>query len=385
MSNNKRCFFFQCRCPTATQFSVDRGISPAIHKVVHREITSTRMLRYYYKLLAIVIFLGCIYFAPMLYRYTKDEMFSKIELASCKVNESEEYGMIGNETVFKLPFIYLTQTEKCLPFSLLGLIGDMEICNCDVIALSYKAACAEVAPSHVTYLFDAQSTWSTGRNALYVTAMKRKPGYHYYILLDDDVVFKYNSFTPREMMYALPLKSIQRWLLEYEPALGVLDYAGHHNARFTFERRKHVCGFTNDTSLVLPVVWFDAIFNAFHYNAVAHILPYDTQFENVSWYMSTFHSFLAVELKFRGQALLFAPVTVKNPAHREYPRYWPKDMNEIWRTFLEKIQRGAPKAYQNHSIFEDFKKNLHTHDFNSSTYCMQVTRHLRIVPYAHLN
>ena len=123
----------------------------------------------------------------MLFRYKKDKLFPKTELAFYKVNASAEYAMIGDETVFKLPFIYLTQTEKCLPLNLSVLIGDMEICNCDVIALSYKAACTEVAPSHVTYLFDAQSTWSTGRNALYVAAEKRKPGYHYYIFLDDDV------------------------------------------------------------------------------------------------------------------------------------------------------------------------------------------------------
>ena len=342
------------------------------------------MKYYYYKISAIVVFLGCLYIAPMLYRIKKDKMFSKIELASHKVNASAHYAIIGNETVFKLPFIYLTQTEKCLPLSLSVLIGDMEICNCDVITLSYKAKCGEEAPSHVTYLFDAQSTWSTGRNALYVTATKRKPGYHYYIFLDDDVIFTYNSYTPREMMYTLPLKSIQRWLLEYEPALGVIDYVIHHGARFTFERRKHVCGFTNDTSLVLPVVWFDASFNAFHYKAVTHILPYDTQFDSVNWWMSAFHSFLAVELKFRGQALLFAPVTASNPRHRPYPRT-NVNQQEVWLTFLEKIQRGAPKAYQNHSIFGDFKKGFEGHDLTSSTYCMQVTPHLPIVPYAHLN
>ena len=337
------------------------------------------MLRYHYRLFAIVVFLGCLYVAHMLYRFTKDKIFSY------EVNESEEYGMIGNETVFKPPFIYLTQTEKCLPFSLLGLIGDMEICNCDVITLSYKAKCTEVAPSHVTYLFDAQSTWSTGRNGLYVTAMKRKPGYHYYIFLDDDVFLSYNMFTPRKMMNTLPLKSVQRWLLEYEPAVGVLDYVRHHGARYTFRNRKRLCGVRNDKSLVLPVVWFDAIFNAFHYKAVAHILPYDTQFESVGWWLSAFHAFSAVELKFRGQALMFVPVTASNPEHREYPRNIPEDLNEVWRTYLEKIQRGAPKAYQSHSMFEDFKKKLNNHVLTSSTYCMQVTRHLPIVPYAHLN
>ena len=338
----------------------------------------------HYRLFALVVFLGCICIATMIYGYKKDKMFPKMEPTPYKETVAMEYDIIANETVTSPPFIYLTQTEKCLPFSLLGLIGDMEICNCDVITLSYKAKCAEVAPSHVTYLFDAQSTWSTGRNALYVAAMKRKPGYHYYIFLDDDVFLSYNMFTPRKMMNTLPLKSVQRWLLEYEPAVGVLDYVRHHGARYTFRKRKRLCGVRNDKSLVLPVVWFDAIFNAFHYKAIAHILPYDTQFESVGWWLSALRVFSAVELKFRGQALIFAPVTASNPTHHEYPRSM-KNWKEIWRTYLEKIQRNTPKAYQNHYIFEEFKGQLHNYVSNSSTYCMQVTRHLPIVPYAHLN
>ena len=89
------------------------------------------------------------------------------------------------------------------------------------------------------------------------------------------------------MMNTLPLKSVQSWLLEYEPAVCLLEYVEHHGAGDTFIKRKRLCGFTNDTSLVLPVVWFNAIFNAFHYKAIAHILPYNTQFERISWWLSS--------------------------------------------------------------------------------------------------
>ena len=186
------------------------------------------------------------------------------------------------------------------------------------------------------------------------------------------------------MMNTLPLKSVQRWLLEYEPAVGVLDYVEHHGARYTFRKRQRLCGIRNDKSLVLPVVWFDAISNAFHNKAIAHILPYDTQFENRCWWLSALRVFSTVELKFRGQALMFAPVTASNPTHRKYPRS-KKNWKEIWRIYLEKLQHDAPKAYQNHSIFEQFKEKLDNYVSASSTYCMQVTRHLLIVPYAHLN
>ena len=41
------------------------------------------------------------------------------------------------------PFIYLTETEQCLPRNLASSseIGDPETCNCDVIVLSFRAKC----------------------------------------------------------------------------------------------------------------------------------------------------------------------------------------------------------------------------------------------------
>ena len=289
---------------------------------------------------------------------------------------------------FTKPFVYLTQTEKCIPSGMRESIGINDTCNCDVIALSYQAECTELSSVNVAYLFDRNSTWSSGRNALYFAAVNRTPGYHYYIFLDDDVKFMFNKFTPPDLKEKLPLQSFQQWLLHYEPAVGVADYFERHGAVWTFERRKVLCGIRNDTSLSLPVMWYDAAFNAFHYKAVADILPYDTKYDDTNWWFSQVVVFTLVELKFRGQALLYVPVSVSNPKHRPYPRQMRKksfSFNEVIRTCIEQAERDAPSVYQNRSLFKEFNANLQEHVLKTSTYCMKVTPHLPIMPYAHFN
>ncbi|KAJ7381414.1 hypothetical protein OS493_001549 [Desmophyllum pertusum] len=280
------------------------------------------------------------------------------------------------------PFLYLTQTEECLPSNLASSIGYNETCNCDVIVLSYQTECTERRPSHVTYMFDPRSTWGSGRNMLYFTALGRSPGYHYYIFIDDDATLTFNDFTPPEMKKVQqPFRAVEEWLLDYEPAVGVLDYTVHHGARWTFERKQLLCD-NKEFSLVLPTVCFDAIFHAFHYKAIGHILPYETSYDEQSWWASELHIMSVLELKFRGQALLFVPVTVENPKHRDYPRSI-EHFDAKWRTFIEQIQQEAPTVYKNQAIFKQFKEGLMLYTLNSSTYCMKVTRHLPIMPYAH--
>ena len=286
---------------------------------------------------------------------------------------------------FTTPFIYLTQTEKCIPLRILESIGISDTCNCDVIALSYQAECTELSSVNVAYLFERGSTWNSGRNALYLAAVNRTPGYHYYIFMDDDVKFTFNEFTPPDLKKKLPLQSFQQWLLHYEPVVGVLDYLHHHGAVWTFERRKVLCGIRNDTSLSLPVVWYDAAFNTFHYKAVADILPYDTEYDDTNWTLSQGVVIALTELKFRGQALLYVPASVKNTKHRPYPRHKRISFDEAFRTCIEQAERDAPTVYQNRSLFKEFKAKLTKHALHSSTYCMKVTPHLPIMPYAHFN
>ena len=123
------------------------------------------------------------------------------------------------------PFIYLTETEQCLPRNLASSsqISDPETCNCDVIVLSFRAKCQDHNQSHMTYLFDPNTFFASGRNVLFFAAMNRRPGYHYYIFINDDTILKYSEFTPTNMTKMSPFRVVENWLLDYEPAVGVLD------------------------------------------------------------------------------------------------------------------------------------------------------------------
>ena len=284
------------------------------------------------------------------------------------------------------PFIYLTETEQCLPrnLALSSKIGDPEICNCDVIVLSFREECRDNNQArHITYLFDPNTLFASGRNVLFFAALNRRPGYHYYIFINDDTVLKYNEFTPANMTNMSPFRAVENWLLDYEPAVGVLDYKQHHGASTVIEKRRDRCGI-NEPSLVPPTVFFDAIFNAFHHRAVQHVLPYQTEYERGCMYCCNRNTMIAVEAKFGGQALLFAPVTAANPKHRKYDRS-AKNLTAISREFIARIKQEAPPILRNHLIFDRLHANPKRYlDKGSPSFCVNVARHQPIVPFRHL-
>ena len=138
----------------------------------------------------------------------------------------DDYTGEKSRTLTQKPFIYLTETEQCLPRNLASSsqIGDPETCNCDVIVLSFREKCQENNQSHITYLFDPNTLFASGRNVLFFVAMDRRPGYHYYIFINDDTILRYSEFIPANMTKMSPFRAVENWLLDYEPAVGVLDY-----------------------------------------------------------------------------------------------------------------------------------------------------------------
>ena len=282
-------------------------------------------------------------------------------------------------------FVYLTETEQCLPQNLASSseIGDPETCNCDVIVLSFRDKCQENNQSHITYLFDPNTLFASGRNVLFFAAMDRRPGYRYYIFINDDTILKYNEFTPANMTEMSPFRAVENWLLDYEPAVGVLDYKAYFGARSLMNRRRVLCGITK-SSLVLPTVMFDAIFNAFHHEAVEHVLPYPTQYERGCMFCCNRNTMIAVEVKFGGQALLFSPVTASNPKHREYDRS-TINFKATLREFAARIKQEAPLTLRNHAIFNMLHANPDHYLWRKSpSFCVNVTRHQPIIPYRHL-
>lgn len=286
------------------------------------------------------------------------------------------------------PFIYLTGTEQCLPANLAtsSEIGDPKTCDCDVIVLSFRTRCRtpQRNQSHVSYLFDPKTGWASGRNVLFFAAMNRRPGYFYYIFLNDDTVLKYNTLTPISMRNISPFRAVEKWLLDYEPAVGVLDYTFHNGASVILKTRQTRCGI-NETSLVLPTVFFDAIFNAFHHKAIEHLLPYPTQYEHHNWHCINIQTVTQVEVKFPGQALLFAPVTAGNPIHRPYNMNGT-NISKIWREYVEDIIQAAPQKLRSHVVFEELRKHPLKRYLTqlSHTFCLNVSRHQPIIPYGHM-
>ena len=252
-----------------------------------------------------------------------------------------------------------------------------------MIILSYKEECQDEKPSHISYVFAKESTWTTGRNLLYFAAIERIRHYHYYILLDDDVDLAYNSFSPQEIKRLTPFRAFEQWLLDDEPAVGVVDYKD--NGRKLLERRRMMCG-TNDSSVVVPVMWFDALFNAFHHKAIKHILPYPAQYDKDSWWVSPLHVICSVELIFRGQALEYVAITASNPQHRAYPR-GKKMFSTRVPAIIKDIQNRAPAAYQNHILFKKLltTSQLKSYSVTTNIYCMNTTHRHPIVPYSHLD
>jgi len=297
---------------------------------------------------------------------------------------SELHDYTAQRSTTQKPFIYLTETEQCLPRNLSSSsqIGDPETCNCDVIVLSFLAKCQDNNKSHISYLFDSSTLFASGRNVLFFAAMDRRPGYHYYIFLNDDTFLEYNEFTPANMTKMSPFRAVEKWLLDYEPAVGVLDYKDSNGADIVIKRRRDLCGI-NESSLVLPTVVFDGLFNAFHHKAVEHVLPYPTQYERGCMYCCNRNTMMVVEVKFGGQALLFSPVTAGNPKHREYDRS-ANGIIRILHEFIARIKQEAPPTLRNHVIF----KMLHTHPIRtlleSPSFCVNVSRHQPIIPYRHL-
>ena len=132
--------------------------------------------------------------------------------------------------------------------------------------LSFRTKCPVRKSPHIPYLFDANIEWATGRNVLYFAAITRSPKYRYCIFTDDDVVLHFDSFVPPQMNRLPPFRVFEQWLLEYEPVVGVVDYKWHHRAIWTNERRKKICKKT-DSPLMIPTVWYDGLFNAFHHKS----------------------------------------------------------------------------------------------------------------------
>ena len=263
---------------------------------------------------------------------------------------------LQNTTSSSSKFIYLTQTGRCLSNHLLqpGLFGD-GFAN-DILVLSWKQECTSHFNTfkHIMYIYKANTTWSNGRNILYNIAKKIQKNYLYFIFMDDDLRIHFTSLAFEERYRNLgihsPLQAFEDFLLKHEPAVGVPLYCRCYSGLNKITRRPKTscCDKVKDLKPLpdyLPVsINFDAAFNAFHKDAIGHILPYRLDYEQRSWWESQKFVILASELVFRGQVLRFFPVMVLNEQHRAYPR----EKLENWSNIYNILKAEMPRKYRQH-------------------------------------
>jgi hypothetical protein len=218
--------------------------------------------------------------------------------------------------------------------------------------------------------------------------------------MDDDIVFYYNNaFTPSWMKSMSPLRAFENFLLEYEPALGVTNYVIHHTSDFILAKMKTLCKAnknqttsTNNAhpdavknhTLYLTSTFFDACVTAFHKDAIDHILPYPTTYDQINWHLSQRYVIIATEIKFRGHCYLFTPLNTNNPKHREYPN---GGTDEVLSTVAKNLASGIPLKYQNVTWVKDFVKMkeplLYTE--NTPAMCLKFPPRHPIIPYSHFS
>lgn len=153
-------------------------------------------------------------------------------------------------------------------------------------------------PAKLTVVRIPQTTWTTGRNALYLAALERqlerRKRAEYLILTDDDAeIFLYDETRqnlPLDSCGVLPpspgedaVSLLHRTLSTETPAMASLHFGSRNQCWL------RSCG--SDT---------DAFFNAFHALAQPHLLPYMDDLDHISVWNSQALMIEAADALFRG-------------------------------------------------------------------------------------
>ena len=241
----------------------------------------------------------------------------------------------------------------------------------------------ETTPSlaHVEYLYTPSSTWNTGRNLLFITAMNKSAKYLYYIFMDDDIILKLDSGDEN------PWRVFETFLLEIEPAVGVVDINPHGKLRRVYKGREQQQCSINESTDYLPIAHFDAALNAFHYKAVQHILPYTLKFDNICWWFSGWSVMIKSEVMFAGQVVVHTKLTALNHKHRPYPRQRSLTINgtDYWPQIVKEASRSLPQMYQNVHLLLEWIEQGPRHTIQSTALCLPPLKpHMLIKPFSFL-
>ncbi len=247
-------------------------------------------------------------------------------------------------------FLYLTQTEECLPAYLLSndTLGDPSLCNCDVIILSYIRECKNSSHPHVQNIFAPIKQWSVGRNLLYTTAMNRTTKYIYYVLMDDDMSLAYKP----GYSGSNPWRELEESVLRDRPPAVGMQMVKYKKA-ISEMKGKPIC-----LGDFVPTCAFDPIFSIFHHNAISNILPYHTEYNKESWWYATDYFNYKAGFLYNGHVVVHSKIYVWNPLHRPYPRGGPsgsmvtKIIKDIKKEVMEQFP-DRPELVQRDCVKDD--------------------------------
>jgi hypothetical protein len=225
------------------------------------------------------------------------------------------------------PFVYMIQSESDMPYS------DLPDEQNDIILLTWKKPSGRNGA-----IYYPQSTWNEGRNRLLKEAVSRHEDYRYYIFLDGDCIVKEDSELALALNVELcgnPFRTFERYLLEWEPAVGYSRYSWQY---------------TELESEVNLGYNFDALFNAFHREAISFLLPYYTGFDCESWLYSQHILNHLVALLYNPHRIQFNVITTRNANRMSYAyrkKYWT-----------------LPTTFLMNAISSDLKRQMKIRDAN---------------------
>lgn len=222
------------------------------------------------------------------------------------------------------PFIYLIQAASGTPYP------EIADAACDRIVLNWRAPDPQGQA-----LFAPGTSWNEGRNRLLWEALEhaRASGndYLYYIFMDDDCLVREDADLARQLDIPLtgnPFRTFERFLLEWEPAVGYTRYDWQH-----YEKGRAVNLGHN----------FDGLFNAFHRETLSFLLPYYTGFDGESWLYSQHiinHMASLLYHPHRIQCNLVVTANARRKGYAQRKKYW-----RIPTTFLaEALKPGLRPA-----------------------------------------
>lgn len=167
--------------------------------------------------------------------------------------------------------------------------------NADALFLTYDKSIKEA-------LFLPNSTWTQGRNKLLEIALTqgKKEGYIYYILCDDDIAFKKGGWDEFEQQ-----------LMTIKPAIAVPVVPRTQITVLKF--LKYQPFLVNDEQLM-----------AFHHQVTSDgiVLPYQTQFDDIHWFVGCRIQERIIQTLYRGNAVQFNNIQITNECRGRYYHFF---------------------------------------------------------------